>query len=103
MSHLGLGDAFGNILMLLLLAVVAFFAIRFLLRRFGPKPAPAGAGNLQFAGAGAPMPQPARFEPPGASASPAAAQRHAAWPRPPVAPPACRPASTPTASSASPR
>ena len=37
MSHLGLGEAFGNILMLILLAAVAFFAIRFLLRRFGPK------------------------------------------------------------------
>ena len=62
MSHLGFGEAFGNILTLILLAGVAFFAIRFLLRRFGPKAAPSGAGNLQFAGAGAPM-QPARFEP----------------------------------------
>ncbi|MCE9659184.1 MAG: 39S ribosomal protein L45 [Burkholderiales bacterium] len=61
MSHLGMGEAFGNMLTMLLLAGVAFFAIRFLLRRFGPK-APTGAGNLQFAGAGAPM-QPTRFEP----------------------------------------
>ena len=62
MSHLGFGEAFGNILTLVLLAGVAFFAIRFLLRRFGPK-APAGAaGNLQFAGAGAAM-QPVRLEP----------------------------------------
>ena len=38
MSHLGFGEAFGNILTLVLLAGVAFFAIRFLLRRFGPKP-----------------------------------------------------------------
>ena len=62
MSHLGLGEAFGNILTLILLAAVAFFAIRFLLRRFGPKTAQSGAGNLQFAGAGTPM-QPTRFEP----------------------------------------
>jgi predicted lipid-binding transport protein (Tim44 family) len=35
MSHLGLGEAFGNFLMLALLAVVALVAIRFLMRRFG--------------------------------------------------------------------
>jgi len=35
MSHLGLGEAFGNFLMLALLAVVAIVAIRFLMRRFG--------------------------------------------------------------------
>ena len=35
MSHLGLGDAFGNILTMVLLAVVAIVAIRFLMRRFG--------------------------------------------------------------------
>src|SRR5262245_7637286 len=34
MSHLGFGEAFGNILTLLLLGAVAIFAIRFLLRRF---------------------------------------------------------------------
>jgi predicted lipid-binding transport protein (Tim44 family) len=65
MSHLGLGEAFGNILTLLLLAGVAFFAIRFLMRRFGPQAAPR-AGNLQFAGAGAgagATPSPVRFEP----------------------------------------
>jgi predicted lipid-binding transport protein (Tim44 family) len=82
MSHLGLGEAFGNILTLLLLAGVAFFAIRFLMRRFGPKTAPSGAGNLQFAGAGAPM-APARFEPQafrsaGGSAEPIAAPAAAA-------------------------
>jgi predicted lipid-binding transport protein (Tim44 family) len=78
MSHLGFGEAFGNILTLLLLAGVAFFAIRFLLRRFGPQAAPR-AGNLQFAGAGAgagATPSPARPEPQtfgGASVAPAAA------------------------------
>ena len=35
MSHLGLGEAFGNFLMMALLAVVAIVAIRFLMRRFG--------------------------------------------------------------------
>jgi predicted lipid-binding transport protein (Tim44 family) len=39
MSHLGLSEAFGNFLMLALLAVVAVVAIRFLMRRFGT-PAP---------------------------------------------------------------
>jgi len=82
MSHLGLGEAFGNILTMLLLAGAAFFAIRFLLRRFGPKPAAAGPGNLQFAGAGAPMQQPARFEPQafaaGSAAAPLAAPRSGA-------------------------
>ena len=83
MSHLGLGEAFGNILTLILLAAVAFFAIRFLLRRFGPKPAAPGHGGMQLAGAGAPLQQPARFEPQtfaagGGEAAPLAAPRAAA-------------------------
>ncbi|MEY4564479.1 MAG: hypothetical protein RLZZ618_3756 [Pseudomonadota bacterium] len=44
MSHLGLGGAFGNILLLVILLGIGFFVIRFLMRRFGPKPA------MQFAG-----------------------------------------------------
>jgi predicted lipid-binding transport protein (Tim44 family) len=59
MSHLGLGEGFANIIMMVLLAVVAFVAIRFLLQRFGPKPQSSGmnaAQGLQFAGAGAPAP-----------------------------------------------
>ena len=51
MSHLGLGAEFGNIIMLLLLGIVAFVAIRFIMRRFGPA---ATAGGMQLAGAGAP-------------------------------------------------
>jgi len=56
-SHLGLGQEFGNLLMIMLLGVVAVVAIRFLMRRFGPAaqdrdPAAATQG-LQFAGAGA--------------------------------------------------
>lgn len=50
MSHFGMGEAFGNFLMLALLAVAAIFLVRFLLRRFGPAAqrdaAPAG---MQFA------------------------------------------------------
>jgi predicted lipid-binding transport protein (Tim44 family) len=54
MSHLGMGEAFGNFLMLALLAVVAIVAIRFLLRRFGPAAQRTAAPQgLQFAGAGA--------------------------------------------------
>ncbi|MEO8524697.1 MAG: Tim44-like domain-containing protein [Caldimonas sp.] len=55
MSHLGMGAEFGNILMLVLLAGVAFVAVRFLMRRFGPGAAASGSQGLQFAGAGAPM------------------------------------------------
>lgn len=49
-SHLGFGEGLANIMTIVLLALVAFFVIRFLLRRFGPKPA--GAPGMQFAGAG---------------------------------------------------
>ena len=37
MSHLGMGEAFGNFLMMALLGVAAVFLVMFLLRRFGPK------------------------------------------------------------------
>jgi predicted lipid-binding transport protein (Tim44 family) len=51
MSHLGMGEAFGNFLMLALLAVAAVFLIRFLMRRFGPAAPATGANGMQFAGA----------------------------------------------------
>jgi predicted lipid-binding transport protein (Tim44 family) len=55
MSHLGMGEAFGNFLMMALLAVVAVVAIRFLMRRFGGSVMPAaGAQREQLAAAGAP-------------------------------------------------
>jgi predicted lipid-binding transport protein (Tim44 family) len=54
MSHLGLGAEFGNIVMLLLLAIVAIAAIRFVMRRFAPAQ---GAGAVQYAGAGAQLDQ----------------------------------------------
>jgi predicted lipid-binding transport protein (Tim44 family) len=56
MSHLGMSEAFGNILTMALLAIVAIWVVRFLLRRFGPaasRPALSTQG-LQFAGAGMP-------------------------------------------------
>jgi predicted lipid-binding transport protein (Tim44 family) len=59
MSHLGMGEEFGNFLMLALLAVAAIFLIRFLLRRFGPaaqrSTAPSG---MQFAAGALPMSAP---------------------------------------------
>lgn len=55
MSHLGMGEEFGNFLMLALLAVAAVFAVRFLMRRFGPaagRDGPISAPRgMQFAGA----------------------------------------------------
>ena len=57
MSHFGMGAEFGSILMMVLFAAVAFFAIRFLMRRFGPgsnaSPAMAASGGTQFAAPGA--------------------------------------------------
>jgi predicted lipid-binding transport protein (Tim44 family) len=50
MSHLGLGEAFGNFLMLALLAVAAVFLIRLFMRRAGGQ----GAQREQLATAGAP-------------------------------------------------
>jgi predicted lipid-binding transport protein (Tim44 family) len=57
MSHLGLGEAFGNFLMLALLALAAVVAIRFLMRRFGDANAPqayAGAGAATNTGTATP-------------------------------------------------
>ena len=56
MSHLGMGAEFGNMLMMALLAVVAFVAIRFVMGRMrgNASPRPMAASNgMQFAGAGA--------------------------------------------------
>lgn len=52
MSHLGLGAEFGNLLMLLLLGLAAFVAIRFVMGRFAGSPArqAAGINGLHFAG-----------------------------------------------------
>ncbi len=56
-SHLGMGEEFGNLLMIMLVALVAVLAIRFVMRRFGPAAQNRGdaatAQGLQYAGAGA--------------------------------------------------
>jgi predicted lipid-binding transport protein (Tim44 family) len=52
-SHLGMGEGLANFVMLALLAVVAFIAIRFLISRFGSNAR--RAGGPQLAGAGAPL------------------------------------------------
>ena len=56
MSHFGMGAEFGNILMIVLLGLVAVFAIRFFMRRFGPaavsSPAMVAPAATQFAGPG---------------------------------------------------
>ena len=53
MSHLGMGEAFGNFLMMALLGVAAVALVMFLMRRFGPRArTPALAGMGTGAGAG---------------------------------------------------
>jgi predicted lipid-binding transport protein (Tim44 family) len=53
MSHLGLGEEFGNVIMIALLVMVAVVLVRWLLRRFGPAAPPMRPqGDLEFAGAG---------------------------------------------------
>ena len=52
MSHLGMGEAMGNFLMLALLAVAAFFVVRLLMRKFGANRSPA----LSAAGTGSGRP-----------------------------------------------
>jgi predicted lipid-binding transport protein (Tim44 family) len=62
MSHFGMGAEFGNIIMLVLLALVGFVALRFVMSRFGhntgSSPAMATPGGMQFTG-GTPKPVPA--------------------------------------------
>jgi predicted lipid-binding transport protein (Tim44 family) len=55
MSHLGMGEAFGNFLMMALLAVAAIFLVRFLMRRFGGGAAGQGANGMRLQPAGAGM------------------------------------------------
>ena len=57
MSHLGLGAEFGSILTMLLIALVAVVAIRFLMKRFGRGATAQSPQGMQFAGAGAGFPQ----------------------------------------------
>ena len=53
MSHLGMGEAFGNFLMIALLAAAAIFLVMFLLRRFGPNKSAGATPAMAGAGAGA--------------------------------------------------
>lgn len=66
-SHLGMGEGLANVVMMALLAFVAFVAIRFLLRRFAGGAAQRPDGP-QLAGAGAPAAgwQPQASQPQGA-------------------------------------
>ena len=57
MSHFGMGGEMGNILLIALLAFVAFIGIRFAMNRFGRSSAAqpmAASSGMQFAGSGAP-------------------------------------------------
>jgi predicted lipid-binding transport protein (Tim44 family) len=76
MSHLGMGEAFGNFLMLALLAVGAVFLVRFLMRRFGTGNAATGmvAQRGQLATASATPATPA-WTPPATPAQDIAMQR----------------------------
>ncbi len=68
-SHLGMGEGFANIVMLALLAMVAFVAIRWLMRRFasgGSQPMPYAMAGAGAAGPGAgsnALAPPPRIEP----------------------------------------
>jgi predicted lipid-binding transport protein (Tim44 family) len=75
MSHLGMGEAFANFLMLALLAVAAVFLIAFLMRRFGrgarqePGLATAGASASGSPARWSPVTEPAALEPATATAT----------------------------------
>jgi predicted lipid-binding transport protein (Tim44 family) len=97
MSHLGMGEEFGSLIMMVLLAGVAFIAIRFLMSRMRGAQAPramAGSNGLQFAGvpdaaapwsAGSPSSSPGPVEMPAEPTAPvAAAASFGTSPRVPV-------------------
>ena len=50
MSHLGMGEAMGNFLMIALLAVAAFVVIRLIMRRFSPAPSAATGNAMPYSG-----------------------------------------------------
>jgi predicted lipid-binding transport protein (Tim44 family) len=79
-SHLGMGEGLANFMMMALLAVAAFVAIRFIMSRFAGGGARRSAGP-QLAGAGAPMggwqPQPAAQPATQPTAQPVPMQRNA--------------------------
>jgi predicted lipid-binding transport protein (Tim44 family) len=56
MSHLGLSEEFGNLLMIALLAFVALMVVRMLMRRASPAGAGMAPQGMQYAGAGNALP-----------------------------------------------
>lgn len=64
MSHLGLGEQFANMIMLVLLAVVAFIAVRWVMRRMGPPQSAPRRAELAAAGPGRPLDTPAPADAP---------------------------------------
>ena len=85
MSHLGMGEAFANFLMLALLAVAAVFVIAFLMRRFGrgarQEPALATAGAPASAGPSgwSPQAEPALNKAPALEPAPALGTQRSAF------------------------
>ncbi len=64
MSHLGMGEAFGNFMMMALLGLAALFVFSWLMKRFSGATQNAGTRGMQIAGAGAAYPQSNPFNPP---------------------------------------
>lgn len=69
-SHLGFGAELANFMTMLLLGIVAFIAIRFLMRRFAGNGGQRAPGGLQMAGAGAAGGQPSFDRDPAAAQAP---------------------------------
>ncbi|MEO7854538.1 MAG: Tim44-like domain-containing protein [Rubrivivax sp.] len=91
MSHLGMGEAFGNFLMLALLVVGGIFLVRMLMRRMAPASplgAGAGAGNARAASGSTQRFEGLAIPPTGAAAlgGGAAAAASSAWDRPATLP-----------------
>lgn len=89
MSHLGMGAEFGNLIMMLLLGIVAFVAIRFVMSRMRGSPTPQtapGFNGLQFAGENAGAGSGSGSGWSAAAANPPVAANAAAFPRPTMLP-----------------
>ena len=89
MSHLGMGAEFGNLIMMLLLGIVAFVAIRFVMSRMRGSSAPQAArgfNGLQFAGENAAAASGSGSGWSGAAASMPVAANAAAFARPTMLP-----------------
>ncbi len=88
-SHLGMGEAMGSFLLMLLLAVAAFFIIRMVMRRMAPQPAGVPSGNtMTRSGAQVAWPTPAA--PSSAPVEPAAVAADPVAPAAPAADPVAR-------------